>query len=107
VADGIDVIEVSRVGREPAWSVTGTAHLNTGRRTVYYPNYLGEVAVSAPQTPQQPGRPATPPPPQPQQPTPAQPGQPAPQAPPPSAPTPAVPRQEQYTADPWAAEIGE
>jgi hypothetical protein len=84
----IDVIEVCRGGREPAWSVTGTAHLNTGRRTVYYPNYLGEVAMSAPQPPQQPGRPAPPPPQQPQQPAPAQP---APQAPPP--PTPAAPRQ--------------
>jgi hypothetical protein len=67
-----------------------------------------EATMSTPQTPQQPGRSATPPPPpQPPQPAPAQPGQPAPQAPPPSAPTPAVPRQEQYTADPWAAEIGE
>jgi hypothetical protein len=104
VANGIDMIEVSRGGREPAWSVTGTAHLSTGRRTVYYPSYFGELTMSAPQPPQQPGRPATPPPPQPQQPAPAQPG-PAPQAPPPSAPTPAAPRQEQYTADPWAAEV--
>jgi hypothetical protein len=86
------MIEVRRGGPEPAWSVTGTVHLSTGRRAVYYPNYLGGVAMSAPQTPQQPGRPATPPPPQPQQPAPAQPG-PAPQAPSPSAPTPAAPRQ--------------
>jgi hypothetical protein len=105
------MIEACRGGREPAWSVVGTAHLNTGRRIVYYPHYLGEVAMSAPQTPQQPGRPATPPPPQPQQPVPAQPGQPAPQAPPPSAPTPAAPRQEReeglltLTPDPFAEEI--